>query len=121
MIKKDITDKEFYTTPPWYLRKLGIYVKGDIIHIIPLLLVIILTGIFDWRFMLILVGLYIGFRGIGEMVYWLLQQFGDKKYRPKTKHANLTNNAVYIIYQTASLKNILFGFGIVIFVMLYLY
>jgi len=113
--------KDFYSAVPWYLRYLGIYVKGDMLHILPLLIGIALVAIIDWRFSLILFGLYWGFRGLGEMAYWLLQQFGEKSYRPKTNQNNLSNNAIYIIYQTASLKNIVLGFGLVIGVILYLY
>lgn len=118
---KKLDDKWFYSEPGKPLRLLHIYVKGDALQIIPIWIFIFITGFISWRFMLIEIGVFLFLRGFGEMIYWLLQQFGEKKYRPFAAHKNLDNNAVYILYQLSGLRNAFLGLLLVIFVILYLY
>jgi len=64
--------------------------------------------------MFIVLGLFVAIRQLGEMIYWLLQQFGDKKYRPYDFGLQkLDNNAIYILYQTFALVGVVAGIAIV--------
>jgi len=122
MLKKEThTDKWFYSEPGKFLRHLHIYVKGDSLVILPVWIFILATGFLSWKFMLLEVGFFLFLRGLGEMIYWLLQQFGEKTYRPYTDKTNLGNNAVYILYQLSGLKNAFIGLTLAAFVLIYLY
>ena len=118
---KNVNDEWFYSKPNWLLRQLHVYVKGDSFVILTIWIFILLTGVLSWKFMLIEIGLFLFLRGLGEMIYWLFQQFGDKKYRPESSQKELSNNAVYILYQLSGLRNAFIGLTIVIAVILYLY
>lgn len=120
-INKNIDDKWFFSKPGWYFRIFEIYVNGDIIAILPVIIAILIIGIFSWKFMILMSGIYLSFRGLGETIYWLLHQFIETGYRPKTQYKKLSNKAVYILYQTAGLRNSVLGAGIVLFSILYLY
>lgn len=117
----DITDKWFFSNPNPILKQLHVYVKGDALVILPIWIVIFITFFIDWRFMLLEIGAFLCLRGIGEMIYWLLQQFGEKKYRPETKYKNLSNNAVYILYQLFGMVNALIGIILIFFALIYCY
>lgn len=119
--RKELTDEWFYSEPGWFARLLHIYVRGDAITLLPIWLFILVTGILSWKFMLLEIGLLVFLRGFGEMIYWLLQQFGKQSYRPETEHKKLGNNAVYILYQLSGLRNAFLGLVLVFFVLLYLY
>lgn len=118
---KNSTDEWFFSKPNILLRQLHIYVEGDSFVIIPIWVFIILTGFFSWRFMLLEIGIFLFLRGFGEMIYWLLQQFGNHKYRPSTNQKKLSNNAVYILYQLSGLRNAFLGLVLIAFILLYLY
>lgn len=98
------TSKWFYTETSLFLRVFLIFVKGDLIILLPFLIGTVIFGLLSYKWMLIILFLYAALRFLGEMIYWLLQQFGEKKYRPYDfGFTNLDNNAIYIIYQTFSL------------------
>lgn len=118
---KDLTDNWFFSKPNIFLRIIHVYVKGDAVVILPLCLLIIITGIFSWQFMLIEIGIFLTLRGIGELFYWLLQQFGDQTYRPQTPFKNLSNNAVYILYQLSGMFTAFAGVSLIIFTIVYCY
>ena len=118
MIKKlqNIDNKWFYSDNHTLIKLLSIFVKGDFLVLVPLLFLIILTSLISMRFMFILLGTYIAVRYLGEMIYWLLQQFGEKKYRPYDfGFKNLDNNAVYILYQTLSIAGIMLGVSLLVY------
>ena len=117
----DLTDKWFYSKPNLFLRQLHIYVKGDALVIIPIWIFILVTGFFSWKFMLLEIGVFLTLRGLGEMIYWLLQQFGEKEYRPSTSHKKLGNNAIYILYQLSGFRNAFIGIVLALFVLIYLF
>jgi len=120
-VRKNIDNKWFFSEPGKILRFLHMYVKGDIIELFPTILFILLLGIWDWHFMILMIGVYIMVRGFGEIVYWLNQQFGDRKYRPDDhRFKQLDNNAIYIIYQNAAIRNTIIGIGIIFFSLIYL-
>lgn len=117
----DLTDMWFYARPNFLLRQLHVYVKGDALEIIPIWVFILITGVFSWKFMLLEIGVFLSLRGFGEMIYWLLQQFGEKEYRPSTQQKRLGNNAVYILYQLSGFRNAFIGIVLTLFVLIYLF
>src|SRR3989338_5662560 len=115
-----ITPSWFYTEVSIPFRFLQIYVSGDAIILIPFIIFILLTGIFSLKWMLVIFCLYLVFRFLGEMIYWLLQQFGDKKYRPYDfGFKSLDNNGVYILYQLSSLVWLVISCGMLLFLLQY--
>ena len=59
--------------------------------------------------------MYIVVRQSGELIYWLLQQFSHKKYRPYDfGFKNLNNNAIYILYQTFAIVGIIGGLSLLV-------
>lgn len=105
-----INNTWFYTEMPWWGKIFLIYVRGDLFFILPLILLNILVFLNSTKWGLLMLGIFIAIRQLGEMIYWLLQQFGDKKYRPYDFGLNnLDNNAIHILYQTFALTGVIFG------------
>lgn len=100
---KNVTNSWFYSTPPVPFLFLTIFVWGDALVIFPFLVLILsayLFGLGSNEFFLILLGVCFAVRSCGEMLYWMHQQFGEKKYRPRDfGFTQLGNNAIYILYQ----------------------
>lgn len=95
---------------PWWGKISLIYIRGDLFVLLPLLLLICVIGFFSLKWMLVTIGIYIVVRQLGELIYWIFQQFGHRKYRPYDfGFKNLDNNAVYILYQTFSIVGIVGG------------
>ncbi|MEI7578491.1 MAG: hypothetical protein WCJ58_00450 [bacterium] len=118
---RETEDSWFYSEPGKFLRFFHIYVKGDAPVILPLIGLMLLTAILSWRFAILEWGIFLSLRGFGEMIYWLLQQFGPKSYRPGTSLKNLSNNSIYILYQLSGLRNAFYGLIIICFTLIYLY
>lgn len=114
-----IDNKWFFSEPGPLLRLIFIFVKGDMIVLIPLFCLILLSYLISLKFMLIMIGVYIAARHFFEVIYWLLQQFGDHKYRPYDYGLkNLDNNAIYILYQLLATAQFIIGIGIIAYVLL---
>lgn len=121
-ILRDISNNWFYSSPHPLLRLLTVYVKGDMLLIIPILILIGLLGFFSIKFMLLVYGIFYSLRGFGEMIYWFSHQFWVKQYRPNDfGFKKLNNDAIYIIYQLISTLGTVFGMGFVLWILLYLY
>lgn len=117
--RKAIHDDWFYSHPHPVFTLLTIYVKGDALVILPVLMGIGLVGFMSLRFMIVMYGVFYMFRGLGEMIYWFLHQFGPKTYRPHDfGYKNLGNDAIYIMYQLRSFVTILVGAGVALWVLL---
>jgi hypothetical protein len=102
--KEEITTKWFYGNVHPILKVLSIFVKGDALVIVPLFGAIFLLGLVDPFAMVLFIGVYYAVRNCGEIMYWLLQQFGPKIHRPYDfGFTKLSNNAIYIIYQLLSI------------------
>ncbi len=111
--KKKITTSWFFSAPPWWCMFFGIYVKGDALVLVPMLIALGIVVLLSFKLGIVLLCVYMVVRALGEMMYWLFQQFGPKTYRPHDfGYVNLNNDAIYIIYQLRSLANILIGIGI---------
>lgn len=104
-----IDNEWFFSEPGPILKFLHVYIKGDLLGIIPFWVLFIVTAFFSWQFLVLELGLFLCLRGFGEMIYWLFQQFSDRSYRPSTPYKKLDNNAVYIIYQLSGMRNALLG------------
>lgn len=116
-----LTDKWFFSNINPILRLLHVYIKGDALIVVPIWIVFFITLFIDWRFMLIEIGSFFSLRGIGEMIYWLLQQFGDRQYRPDDRFKGLGNNALYILYQLSGMLTALIGISLIFFTLIYCY
>jgi glucan phosphoethanolaminetransferase (alkaline phosphatase superfamily) len=109
----------FFKEAPVPLRLLHIYIRGDAIVLAPFILVLLVIGIFSWQWMALLFGIFSAFRSLGEMIYWIHQQFGNKAYRPYDfGFHKLDNNAVYILYQLISLVLLVISTGFVLYLLL---
>ncbi len=120
--RRNIGNRWFFTDlPTWCKIFLFVFVKGDLLILLPVLFVILLVGFFSLKLMLILLGSYIAVRYLGEMMYWLLQQFGDRTYRPADFGLkNLDNHAIYVLYQTIAIAGTVIGIGLATYAALYL-
>jgi hypothetical protein len=111
----NITNEWFFDKPAPWMRYLLVFVKGDAIVILPLVLLIVVFGFISIDFMLVMVGLFVAARGLGEMMFWILQQFGPRTYRPYDfGFGQLDNNAIYIIYQLLGMSGLILGLSLVL-------
>lgn len=114
-MRKNATNTWFFTDTPPLLKLFLIFIKGDMILLIPLVLLIILSYFISVKLGVILTGSYLLIRFLGEMFYWLMQQFGDRTYRPYDYgFTQLDNHAVYILYQTFAVFGSLCGVGLIL-------
>ena len=98
---KQIDNKRFFTNCPSYINKFGVYVWGDAIVFIPFHLIVFLFSLISLRFALLIWAIFFSIRSLGEIMFWFLQQFSDRSYRPDDfGFCKLDNNAIYILYQT---------------------
>ena len=113
------TTHRFFSCPPWPLKLFTIYVWGDALVIVPLWIVIVVVLAMNLKFGLIAVCILYVVRGLGEMIYWIHQQFGSRAYRPHDfgfKH--LDNHAVYILYQLLATTQITVALGALAYLVL---
>lgn len=119
-MRKRVTNTWFFSETNLLLKLFLIFVKGDMILLIPLILLIALSYLLSMKFGVILMGSYLFIRFLGEMFYWLLQQFGDRTYRPYDfGFTKLDNHAIYILYQTFAIFGSVCGIGILLNALLY--
>lgn len=119
---RGINNKWFFTELPWSLKALSFFIKGDLLVLFPVVAILLLIGFFSFRFMFLMIGVYIAIRQLGEMIYWFSHQFYDRTYRPPDwGFKNLDNHAIYILHQTASMAGTVFGLGIICYILLYYY
>ena len=117
---KNIDNKWFFTELHPVFKLFLIFIRGDLIVLLPLLAVIFFTGFFSMRVMFILLGVYISVRYLGEMIYWILQQFSERSYRPYDfGFRKLDNHAIYILYQTFAIVGTVVGISIIFLSLLY--
>lgn len=118
---KEISNSWFFSSPYTIFRLFTIYIKGDMLIILPGLILISLLGIFSLKFMFLVYGVFISVRGFGEMIYWFFHQFSSKQYRPNDFGFNkLNNDAIYILYQLISTFITVFGIGFIFWILLYM-
>src|SRR3989338_10864123 len=116
----NIDNKWFFTELHPIFKILLIFIRGDLIILLPLLALILFTGIFSIRIMFILLGVYISVRYFGEMIYWIMQQFSGRTYRPYDfGFRKLDNHGIYIIYQLISIAGVMCGASLIFLSLLY--
>ncbi len=121
MIKPLLTSQantHFYADMPWYAKLLHIYVKGDSVVLVPFLALIVLVGFFwSWSYMFLVLAIFHTIRSLGEMMFWLMQQFGAHTYRPYDFGlTKLNTNAIYILYQVYACVQAVIGIVCSVFV-----
>lgn len=95
-----ITNDWFYSDTKLLSKALLIYVKGDGIVFVPFYVFLAVFYLFNQYLAIKIFISFFTVRALGEMIYWLFQQFGDKSYRPYDFGLkDLNNNAIYILYQ----------------------
>lgn len=117
--RKKITTDWFFSSPHPVIKPLGIYVKGDGLVLVPFLLLLGVLFFFSVRVGCLVTGLFFAIRGLGEMVYWLLQQFGPKTYRSMDfglKHVN--NEGIYILYQLIATVQATIGAAVALYIVM---
>lgn len=109
-MRSSITSRWFFSDPGIALRVFLIFIKGDLLILLPLIVVLIGLTIWSVPFGLYMIGVYVSVRFGGEMVYWIHQQFGSRSYRPYDFGLRrLDNHAIYILYQLIALIGVLVG------------
>lgn len=117
---KDVDNKWFFTELHPVFKIPAFFIKGDLIVLLPLLIVILLLGLWSVKFMLVALGIYIAVRHLGEMIYWFSHQFNARTYRPGDMgFKKLDNHAIYILYQTLAIVGTVVGLSIISFSLLY--
>ena len=119
-LKNKITNQWFFSDSNQFFRLLLIFVNGDLIFLFPLVILIALSYFLSIKIGLFFTGAYVSVRYMGEIIYWLGQQFSDRKYRPYDfGFKNLDNNAVYILYQTSATCGVVLGTALIYFSLLF--
>lgn len=120
-MKDKITNQWFFSDTNIFFKLLLIFVKGDLIFLLPLVIFIGLSYLLSLKIGLFFTGAYVSVRYTGEIIYWISQQFSDRKYRPNDfGFKNLDNNAVYILYQTSATCGVVVGLALVYFSLMFL-
>lgn len=120
LLKNKITNQWFFSETNHFFKLLLIFVKGDLIFLLPLVILIALSYFFSLRVGLFFTGTYISVRFLGEIIYWMGQQFSERKYRPNDfGFKNLDNHAAYILYQTFAICGVVVGLGIILFSLIF--
>ena len=118
---KKFNNSWFYSSPYPFFRIFQIFIKGDALVLLPFGIVMLGFFFFSIRLAIIILGIYLSVRYLGEMIYWLLHQFGEKTYRPYDFGLKeLDNNAIYILYQLLAIINITIGMAIIIYAIFYM-
>lgn len=118
--RNNMSNEWFFGQPNTFLRYLLVFIQGDAIIVVPFFGIVLLFGFISIDFMLVLIGLYLLIRSIGEMMFWMLQQFGARTYRPYDfGFKNLDNHAIYILYQLIGMVGAVFGAAIIIMVLFF--
>ncbi len=98
---KKMTNQKFFSDCPKYLKMISIYILGDALIFVPFHIIVFLISLFFLRVSILIWAVFFSIRSLGEILYWFLQQFGDRSYRPDDcGFRNLDNHAIYIFYQT---------------------
>lgn len=120
-MRNRVTNSWFFSDTNPLLKLFLIFVKGDMILLIPLVILIAFSYLFSLKLGVILTGSYLFIRFLGEMFYWLLQQFGDRTYRPYDfGFTKLDNHAIYILYQTFAVFGSLSGIALLALSLIYI-
>ena len=116
--RSDVTNPWFITEAPQYLKFLQIYILGDALVILPFTVAVLILALFSWKWAVLLYGIFLVFRYLGEMVYWMFQQFGEKQYRPPDGgFTHIGSPELYVLYQLKALVWAVLSAGAVVWVL----
>lgn len=119
-MKDKIINKWFYSNAPVLAKFLLVYVKGDALVIVPLLIALLFVGFFNIKLGIIALLVFVAIRQIGEMVYWIARQFSEKTYRPNDFGlTKLDTNAIYILYQLFAIVSASIAITLLIYVLFF--
>lgn len=114
--RSKVTDRWFYSNPGVIAKMLTIFVKGDMLVLVPFFVLVALIGFWSLRMMALILALFFTVRSFGEMMYWFFQQFYDLKYRPHDfGFTKLSNKAIYILYQVFTMCLSVLGMAAVLY------
>lgn len=87
-----------------WLSWLGIFVWADALVIAPfwVLAVLVSTIVHDWILFFLIASIFWSVRSLGEMVYWLNEQFAAKKRNPPQTlmgYSLIKSEAIWFVYQ----------------------
>lgn len=106
-MRHHLTNHRFFSSPPWPLKVVGIYIWGDALVVVPLWALFLTLLSQDATLGTLAITIYYAVRGLGEMIYWIHQQFGSRTYRPYDfGFSRLDTHAIYIIYQLLGLAQV---------------
>lgn len=118
LMQNKLNTKWFFTEVHPLLKVLGIFVKGDALALAPYLVLTFVVLLLNLKLGLIMIAIYYGVRGLGEMIYWLLQQFGPKAYRPYDYGlTSVSNEGIYVIYQLTSTLQVILSITVSIYLL----
>ncbi len=120
---RSVSSKWFFASVPWYVRMTTlIFIKGDAFFIVPIIVGLLLLFLFaPLRYAVMMTGFFLVFRYLGEMIYWLLQQFSARTYcPPRLGFEKLDTHALYILYQTFALFGMMAGTALILLAALYM-
>jgi hypothetical protein len=97
------TKKNAFGSAP-LLVVFGVFVWGDALILGPFWMAISLTSLIvrDWYLFLLLISVFWVVRSLGEVIYWLNEQFAGKNRNPPHTlrfHGLLKSDAVWFVYQ----------------------
>jgi|SRR3989344_53422 len=116
MKRKALLNQWFFSDVPAWVKFLQIYIKGDSLIVLPLLIFFLLLGFINLRWAIIVFAIFFSIRQIGEMVYWIHRQFFNTGYRPYDfGFTKLSNKAIYVIYQLLSLIGATLGISLLVY------
>lgn len=118
-MRKQITNKWFFSDVPVWLKVLQIFIKGDLLVIFPFLIFLMILLYLNLEIGIIVAAVFFSLRQIGEMFYWIMQQFSSTGYRPYDFGLkNVSNKGIYIVYQLLNLIAATAGIGILIYLLI---
>ena len=121
MKRHKVTNNWFFSDVPSWAKFCQIYIKGDSLILLPFLIILIGLGFLNFKFMLISLTVFYTLRQMFEVIYWLLQQFSKRDYRPYDfGYKNLDNHAIYVIYQLRCFVGATIGVCALIYLLFFL-
>jgi hypothetical protein len=95
--------KRVYGSTP-YLFFLGAFVWGDMLVLGPFWITAAFFSLIlkDWYLFLLIISLFWSVRSLGEIIYWLNEQFAGKNRNPPHTlkfHKLINNDAIWFVYQ----------------------
>ena len=119
-MNSQVKNKWFFDDVPALLKITQIFIKGDSFVLLPFLVLLVFLGLMNRELAIIVFVVFFSLRQIGEMFYWLMQQFSNTGYRPYDfGFKNLNNKAIYVIYQLINLVGATVGVSLLVYILFF--